>query len=368
MNSLNGNTCNCSNTIFRNRQHVYDVYLTLTNDGRIHCNIQNEPVSYTLISRTRLNLHTWYHVAFTCDESVMKIYVNGILDTARAGPESHDWSINYITTSIGSNTADGSDWAFNGIIDELRISNKARVASEFNVRRHVTIDIKPGSYPNSINCSNLNGIIPVAILTTPDFDASRIDHTTVTFGPTKAKEIHYSNGLPIRHEEDVDGDGDMDLVLHFKFSDTGIVCGDSTATLLGETYSGEKILGSDNIRTIEGARKILPSRVQNPLSAIPKAFTLNPNYPNPFNPTTAIRYQIPVNSNVTLKIFNILGQEIKTLINEMQNAGDKSVEWNSTNNSRASVASGVYFYRLEAVDVRNPTNRFIKARKMVLVR
>ncbi|MBI4547327.1 MAG: T9SS type A sorting domain-containing protein [Ignavibacteriae bacterium] len=83
---------------------------------------------------------------------------------------------------------------------------------------------------------------------------------------------------------------------------------------------------------------------------LPKEFALHQNYPNPFNPVTVIRYQLPVQSHVTLKIYNLLGQEVRTLVDEVQEAGYKSVEWNA-----AGMASGVYFYRLRAgnfVDVK----------------
>jgi hypothetical protein len=72
-------------------------------------------------------------------------------------------------------------------------------------------------------------------------------------------------------------------------------------------------------------------------------FVLSQNFPNPFNPTTTISYQLPVNSHVTLKVFDILGREVATLVNEQRSAGSYSVQWNA---SRFS--SGVYLVRMEA--------------------
>ena len=69
-----------------------------------------------------------------------------------------------------------------------------------------------------------------------------------------------------------------------------------------------------------------------------------------------------------LRIYNILGQEVKTLVDDVQDAGYKSIEWNSTNNFGNLVASGVYFYRIEAVSVPDPNKSFTQVRKMVILR
>jgi hypothetical protein len=112
-----------------------------------------------------------------------------------------------------------------------------------------TIDIKPGSDPNSINCGNEDGVITVAILTTEEYDATIVDHTTVTF--EGAGEIHRDvAGSPIRHEEDVDDDGDMDLVFHFRLGDTDLDCESTAGTLSGETFAGLDIEGTDEVRMV----------------------------------------------------------------------------------------------------------------------
>ena len=107
----------------------------------------------------------------------------------------------------------------------------------------VSIDIKPGSYPNSINPRS-HGKIPVAILTTDSFDATTVDSTTILFGATGAEAAPVRSAL-----EDVDGDGDTDMILHFNTQETGIACGDTSASLTGETSSGQTIEGSDSIKT-----------------------------------------------------------------------------------------------------------------------
>ncbi len=81
---------------------------------------------------------------------------------------------------------------------------------------------------------------------------------------------------------------------------------------------------------------------------LPTSFAVSQNYPNPFNASTVIRYSLPVDSRVKIEIFNILGQKVRTLVDEVQTAGYKSIEWNGTNASNQTVASGVYFYKIQA--------------------
>jgi len=108
----------------------------------------------------------------------------------------------------------------------------------------VAIDIKPGNERNPIN-PHSKGKLPVAILTDGAFDALQVDPTSVRFGPDQAGIAHAQG-----HVEDVDGDGDADLLLHFRARDTGIACGDTEATLTGETYDGQQIAATDTIKTV----------------------------------------------------------------------------------------------------------------------
>ena len=87
------------------------------------------------------------------------------------------------------------------------------------------------------------------------------------------------------------------------------------------------------------------------------------NFPNPFNSATTIRNELPSRSIVKIQIFIVLGQMLKELINYEQEAGYQSVIWNASN-----VDSGLYFYRLEAVDLNNPTNRYVDSKKMILLK
>ena len=95
---------------------------------------------------------------------------------------------------------------------------------------------------------------------------------------------------------------------------------------------------------------------------VPEYYKLLQNYPNPFNPTTSIGYHLPENTIVRIEIFNFLGQKVKTLINnQLQDAGEYSVNWDGTNYSGVSVSSGVYIYYLI-------THRIWTSKKMLLIR
>ena len=99
---------------------------------------------------------------------------------------------------------------------------------------------------------------------------------------------------------------------------------------------------------------------------VPAAFGLDQNYPNPFNPTTQIRYQLPVASEVTVQILNLRGQVVRTLVHGREAAGVHVVTWDGRDESGSNLASGVYFYRLEARGTDG--RRFAQVRKMSLIR
>jgi sugar lactone lactonase YvrE len=162
------------------------------------------------------------------------------------------WKVN----SDGEVTQFGSGFAG---VEGLAFDARGNLyASEYQAGRiskiikvyEATIDIKPGSYPNSINCSNEKAVVTVAILTTGDFDATTVDHTTVTFEGASEIHVDKKTGVPQRHEEDVDFDGDMDLVFHFRLGDTTLTCESVAGTLIGETYDGLPVQGTDSIRRL----------------------------------------------------------------------------------------------------------------------
>ena len=100
--------------------------------------------------------------------------------------------------------------------------------------------------------------------------------------------------------------------------------------------------------------------------AIPETYGLDQNYPNPFNPETTIQIHLPVSGEVTLKVYNLLGQEIVTLANEILEAGNHVLNWNGLNKFQTQVPSGIYYYRIQVKNGKNVT--FEQIRKMTLLK
>ncbi|MFH2004862.1 MAG: T9SS type A sorting domain-containing protein, partial [Bacteroidota bacterium] len=123
------------------------------------------------------------------------------------------------------------------------------------------------------------------------------------------------------------------------------------------------------------------SSVENKLAEIPSEFRLYQNYQNPFNPATIIRYDIPTEGLVTLKIYDILGREVATLVNEVKQVGSYEVVFGvetsrrvgtaslpSGVSSKGGYASGVYFYRLSVGSHSGQCGNFVDVKKMLLIR
>ncbi len=115
----------------------------------------------------------------------------------------------------------------------------------------IPIDIKPENRTNPVNPRS-HGVTPVALLGTEDFDVTTVDVTTLRFGPDEAAPAHdLTDGWPYNDPlRDVNCDGFVDLLVHFKTQETGILCGDTEATLTGTLQDGSAVEGTDSIRTV----------------------------------------------------------------------------------------------------------------------
>jgi hypothetical protein len=102
------------------------------------------------------------------------------------------------------------------------------------------------------------------------------------------------------------------------------------------------------------------------IPVVPLSFSLAQNFPNPFNPTTMIRYTLGHSGEVTIVIYNVLGQKVRTLKDEFQDIGEYSVEWDAKDDKGEAAASGVYFYKV--IVLQNGERLYSETRKMVLMK
>ena len=162
----------------------------------------------------------------------------------RNGGNDFDWTQMQVSSVMPANTVSTRIQLIH-ILVESTPENGAIFLDDasLTVTVPIAIDIKPGSDPvNPVNPES-KGVIPVAVLGSMDFDATQVDFSTVEFGPGKASPVHDG------HVENVNGDGFDDMVFHFNTQDTGITCGDTEATLLGETFGGDAFTGTDSVNT-----------------------------------------------------------------------------------------------------------------------
>lgn len=135
---------------------------------------------------------------------------------------------------------------------------------------------------------------------------------------------------------------------------------------LSYTLTLDKKEYNRNLRVIVGTGQFVEANT-NGIPIVPLEYSLYQNYPNPFNPVTSIRYSISHSAHVKLEIFNMLGQKVKMLVQEFQQIGTYLVEWDGTDDSKKTVATGVYYYRLEA----NPgdgSQNFVNVKKMTFIK
>jgi Secretion system C-terminal sorting domain len=114
--------------------------------------------------------------------------------------------------------------------------------------------------------------------------------------------------------------------------------------------------GNQSVASVDSFKTSIATGIEDLTNTIPSVYKIYQNYPNPFNPTTTIKYSVPNSSFVTIKVYDILGRMVKSLVNEQKVAGNYSVQFNGSN-----FASGIYFYRMQAGD-------FVQTKKLILMK
>ena len=212
--------------------------------------------SESVFSNSVIELSNWTHVVAVRSGTSGLLYVDGQLDNS--GPVPDVSLANNAPLGIGGgydtrfNPPVQELHAFGGLIDEVKIYDRAlsdceiaEAAGTGSCTLVAIIDIKPGSNHNPINLKS-KGVIPVAVLTTDEFDATAVDGSTVRWA---GAGVAHGDG----HLEDVDGDGDTDWLGHFRTQETDIEAGDTEASLTG-TADGQDIEGTDLITLVGGGK------------------------------------------------------------------------------------------------------------------
>ena len=267
----------------------------------------------------------------------------------------------------------------------------------------VSLDIKPGSCPNPLYGTDQTrgkAVLPTAILGTADFDVHDVNPESITLNGVSPLRWSYEDvSTPADKSNDScacteDGpDGFADLTLKFDRNaieatlvnpptKDGMLTAAATITpdeewdvlLAGDGEKGpmsrERMIlvvqGKLNDSTpVEGYDCVQfmskGGATATRLDEAPGELLLGANHPNPFNPTTIIEYSLPSQTMVTIEIFNVLGQRVRTLVNETKPAGSHQAEWNGADDRGNPVSTGVYLYRFQAGEV-------VQTKKMLLIK
>ncbi len=161
--------------------------------------------------------------------------------------------------------------------------------------------------------------------------------------PIQTITTYYNNPTGVQVDMDTAGQASFD----FSYSNT---YKSYTASTDGKPLGAVSWFGM----TVTGINK-------SETNTLPSDYNLEQNYPNPFNPTTNIQYQIPVQSEVSINIYDMLGRLVKTLINGVESKGIHTVAWDGSNNLNQKVSSGIYFYKLS-------TGNFVSIKKMIMLK
>lgn len=181
-----------------------------------------------------------------------------------------------------------------------------------------------------------------------------------TIADPSSVQIHYS----VNEADFVSSVLNYDGILKYMFNINTVSEGDSIEFYFTFNNNGteeREPLENNYLAMLENLSIIKTDKQDTSITQLPEDYTLSQNYPNPFNPNTIIKYNIPQKSFVTLRIYDMLGREIKSLVNSEKEPSSYSVEWNGTNNFGQRVASGAYVYQIVS-------GGYIQTKKMVYLK
>jgi len=358
----------------------------LVNDGSNHFyNTVNDALTFD----------EWQHVAVICDglANNIKLYVNGE-DKTRA-------SYSAITLPSGVNSSNvfiGSDgyvpgYCWDGFIDEVRCKKEAVPPESLHSDVHdlpytpdantaILLHMDEGSGKWTHNAASVSDSMRLGSSTSSDYeptwrtwffpaDSLPLPVELSSFSATCERnsvvlswrtESELANlGFNIWRADGgeyaklnkgiIPGAGDSEVPHDYRYVDSDV--------LEGVTYFYKlETLDMDGSSFFHGPVEVM---VKSDQAAIPESYALSQNYPNPFNPGTTIRYSLPQEGLTQLRVYNTLGQMVKTLVDGDQPAGEHAVYWDGTDDNGRRLSSGIYFYKLQAGD-------FSAAKKLVFVR
>jgi DNA/RNA endonuclease YhcR with UshA esterase domain len=270
-------------------------------------------------------------------------------------------------------TAGTSSWYDSVASGYIRKGDRVRITSTVSVFRGL-VELSRTDIASFTRLSRNNPVPLPKLLTLAEIAANgekyesqliRVDNVTISGTGTFAAATTYN----ITDASDQSGAvalrtgnaGDTRIIgLRIPSAPANIICvlGQFTSTSPTIGYQLQPIDSTDVISTVDVATE----------TGIPDHFALENNYPNPFNPSTTIQYALPKQSRVTVKIYTILGTEVTTLVDEIQEAKFYRIAWRGTNNSGMAVASGVYFYRLSAEPLEKGGSPFTLVKKMIMMK
>lgn len=338
----------------------------------------------------------WYEVVVQIDylNQLADVYIDGVLEGDDLPCEPKVLPASVYEVPVPTNRFGFFGWNYSGGGTGVMYLDDVMLLSP----EMVDVDIKPGSCPNPLSLTayadgtdgiiweweedpivdapvdrkshggtgHSKAVIPVAILGSDELDVTEIDRSTVTLAGVPALRAGFEDvGTPMGADAEacecntLAGDGYMDLTLKFDkaaviaalppVSDRDVV----PLTLAGALWNGTPIEGTDCVWIISGGSF---AALNNP----PDKPVISSCYPNPFNPSTSFSITFPQATTYTVTIHNIAGQTVRTFAGDAT-PGITTITWDGTNQSGRPVASGVYFYRLQAGD-------FIQSRKMLLMK